>query len=153
MKTYGLPPETKTYGSPHDLAKDPDVDLVVISTRVDRHALVALPSLRAGKDVFCEWPLEKNLTVVKEMVAAAKEGGGKTFVGAQAPMDPLIRKIKALIQEGRVGRVLSSTFVGATDVGGSDQSQDLAYMTDRSVGGNVLTIAVGHSEKDCAALF
>jgi predicted dehydrogenase len=146
IEKYNLPAETKAYGSADDIAADPDVDLVVVSTRVDKHALVALPSLRKGKDVFTEWPMDRNLAVAKEMLAAAKEGGGRTMVGAQAPMSPTIRTIKKLIDDGKIGRVLSATFVGANNMAGTDQSYELGYMLDRPVGGNLLTISFGHCE-------
>ena len=77
IEKYGLGPATKTYGSPADLAADPDVDLVVVSTRVDRHGEVALPSLRAGKAVYCEWPLEANLKKATEMAEAGGPGPGE----------------------------------------------------------------------------
>src|ERR1700721_2391602 len=57
IKAHNLPSSTKAYGSPQDLANDPDVDLVVCSVRVDRHYDAIIPALEAGKDCFCEWPL------------------------------------------------------------------------------------------------
>jgi predicted dehydrogenase len=146
IEKYDLPAETKAYGSPEDLAADPNVDLVVVSTRVDRHALVALPSLKKGKHVFTEWPMDRNLAVAKDMLAASQEGGGRTFVGIQAPMAPAIRTLQGLIADGKIGRVLSSTFVASVDMAGYDQDRELGYMLDREIGGNLLTIAFGHSE-------
>src|ERR1700712_4315373 len=52
---YELPDTTKAYGNPEDIANDPEVDLVVANTRVDKHAEVLLASLKRGKDVFSEW--------------------------------------------------------------------------------------------------
>ncbi|RYP43852.1 hypothetical protein DL768_009632 [Monosporascus sp. mg162] len=60
IKTFHLPSETRAYGSPDDLAADPDVQLVICSTRVDKHYETSLPSVKAGKDVFVEWPLAEN---------------------------------------------------------------------------------------------
>ena len=54
IAAFGLPSETRAYGNPDDLAGDEDVDLVVCNTRVDRHYETILPSLAAGKSVFCE---------------------------------------------------------------------------------------------------
>jgi predicted dehydrogenase len=144
VKAYSLPDSTKTYGSPEDLANDPDIDLVVVSVRVDKHAEVSLPSLRKGKDVFIEWPLDKDVHVAREMLAAAKEGGGKTFVGLQARQSPIVRKIKSLIDSGRIGKVLSSSFIGAAGNGGGEESVGVRYFTDRKIGGNTFTIAFGH---------
>ena len=39
----------------------PDVDLVAVSVRVPWHYDLVMAGLRAGKPVFCEWPLGANL--------------------------------------------------------------------------------------------
>jgi len=119
---------------------------VVVNTRVDLHAKVLLPSIRKGKDVFCEWPLDRNEAVAREILEAAREGGGKTVVGLQGRFNPVVNKVKCLIEEGRIGKVLSSTLVGMTGNSGADESVKVRYMNERKVGGNILTIHFGHSE-------
>jgi predicted dehydrogenase len=56
-------------------------------------------------------------------------------------------KIKELLAGGRIGKVLSSEVYAA---GGGKHRETLAnslkYFTDRTVGGNVVTIGVGHCE-------
>jgi predicted dehydrogenase len=146
VKAYNLPASTKAYGSPEDLANDPDVDLVVVSVRVDKHAEVALPSLKTGKNVFCEWPMDKDVHVAREMLIATKNGGGKSFVALQGRQSPIVRKIKNLIESGRIGKVLSSSFIGAVGNGGGEESVATKYFTDRNVGGNPFTIGFGHSK-------
>jgi predicted dehydrogenase len=102
-----------------ELAKDPEIDLVVCSVRVDRHLATIRPSLKAGKDVYVEWPLGKSLAEAKELLKLKNEGGvKKAVVGLQARQAPLIKKLKELIQEGRIGEVYSSTWVGQGSVGG-----------------------------------
>lgn len=59
---YSLPSSVKTYGDPPTLAEDRDIDLVVCTTRVDAHYDSIEPSIRAGKGIFCEWPLAENYT-------------------------------------------------------------------------------------------
>lgn len=68
-----------------ELAKDPNIDLVVCSVRVDRHFETIAPSLRAGKDVFVEWPLGKSAAEARELLKLKNEGGVKrAIVGLQA---------------------------------------------------------------------
>jgi|SRR5450432_2893491 predicted dehydrogenase len=51
---HKLNPSTKAYGSPEDIAKDPNVGLIVISVGVSKHYVLAKPALLTGKDVFME---------------------------------------------------------------------------------------------------
>jgi len=144
IEAYDLPTDTKAYGKAEDLANDPNVDLVVVNTRVDKHAEVVLPSVRAGKDVLNEWPLDRNLEVATSLVEAAKQGG-LNLVGLQGRQNPVIQAVKRTIEEGKIGKPLSSTFVGSASNGGAEEGSAVSYFTDREVGGNILTITFGHS--------
>ncbi|KAK9776586.1 hypothetical protein SCAR479_06631 [Seiridium cardinale] len=147
VRAFDLPPETRTYGSPEDLAADPDVQLVVVSTRVDKHYETALPNLKTGKSVYVEWPLAENLARAEELAQLAKEKGVKTVVGLQGRFTPPLIKLRELIASGRIGKVLSSK---VSAFGGAMHRENLTngmrYFTDRKVGGNFLTIGFGHSK-------
>ena len=52
------------------------MDLVVCSVRVDRHFGAIAPALRAGKNVYVEWPLGKNLEEAEELLRLSKAHGG-----------------------------------------------------------------------------
>jgi len=129
-----------------DLAKDKDIDLIVCSVRVDRHLATISPSLKAGKDVFVEWPLGKNLTEAKELLRLKNEGGVKTaVVGLQARQSPIVKKLKQLVDEGRVGKVLSSSWMGQGGNLGPTVQEGYEYLSQREVGGNLVSIHFGHS--------
>jgi predicted dehydrogenase len=89
---YGLP-ANKAYSSADAIAGDPEVDLVVVGVKLPAHRDAALPALKAGKDVFVEWPLALGEAEVEELVQAAKEGGGRTCVGLQARSSSVILKV------------------------------------------------------------
>ena len=146
IAAHGLAPTTKAYGTPEDLAADPNVELVVCSVRVDKHYDALLPALKAGKDAFCEWPLAKDAAQAEELVKVAKEKGVKTVVGLQAGVSPTLLKLKQIVDSGRIGKVLSSTFHGTTTGAGATEWEGLSYMNDRSTGGNLLTIYTVHCE-------
>ncbi|KAK7754966.1 hypothetical protein SLS62_003050 [Diatrype stigma] len=145
IKTYGLPAETRAYGSPQDLAADADVQLVVCCTRVDKHHETILPSIKAGKDVFVEWPFAQNAAKAEELTTASKASGSRTIVGLQGWHVPTTLKLKEIIASGQIGKVFSSDFRAARWV--SDQHSvpsTLSYFADRKVGGNFVTIGFGH---------
>ncbi|KAK1994445.1 oxidoreductase family protein [Colletotrichum falcatum] len=145
IEVYGLPAGTRAYGSPDDLAADPDVDLVVISTRVDQHYNTAMPIARAGKSVYVEWPLAENAGRARELADAARASGARTAVGVQGRFAPALLKVRGLLEEGRIGKVLSSEFRAA---GGTLDREilpaGLKYFTQREIGGNIVTIGFGH---------
>lgn len=141
---FQLPPETRAYGSPDDLADDPEVDLVVCCTRVDTHADLVRPSLKKGKDVYVEWPLARTPEEAEELLELARASGAKTMVGLQGRVSPLTVKVKELLEQGKIGKVLSSrvdAYVGVTSMG---MPMGFGYFFDRKFGGNLFTIEFGH---------
>lgn len=145
IEGYSLPSTTKAYGNPQDLANDPDIDLVVCSTRVDVHYKTIKPSVEAGKDVFVEWPLTSNVQDSEELVRLANQKKIKTMIGLQGRVSPIYLKVKEMIEGGRIGEVLSSSITasGATKYRDSI-GESLTYFFDRHVGGNLFTIYIGH---------
>jgi len=149
IQDFDLPSTTKAYGGPEELAKDGDIDLVVCSVRVDKHGEVLMPILRSssfkGKVVYSEWPLGRDLAEAREMLEAAEGNGMKHVVALQARASPVVRKVKEVIESGRVGKLLSSVWTGAAFNGGGREMESMRYTQDKSVGGNVMTIHGGHS--------
>ncbi|KAK0109430.1 hypothetical protein ONS95_002124 [Cadophora gregata] len=155
IEKHGLPGSVKAYGRPEDVAADPSISLVVCNTRVDRHFSTVKPSIIAGKDVFVEWPLEKNLEIAKEMSELAKKHGGRTIVGLQGRYSEPVVKVRELVWGkgggvgevggGRVGKVLGSTLFAALGNSGRTERKNVRYFLDREVGGNTLSIHFWHA--------
>ncbi|KAK8091310.1 NAD-P-binding protein [Apiospora phragmitis] len=144
IKLHGLPESTKAYGNAEDIANDPNVDLVVCSTRVDQHKECIVPSLKAGKDVYVEWPLGKSLADAEEIVSSRKQAA-LAVVGLQGRHASIISTIKEFIASGKLGDVLSSTWSGYGVMGGDVAQEAIAYFADKSVGCNLLTVHSGHA--------
>ena len=91
----------------------------------------------------------------QELSALAKEKGIKTVVGLQGRVSPFVQRIKSVVEEGRIGKILSSSI---TACGGSSTRDSLperlGYFTQKSVGGNMVTIGFGHRKfpDSCAFL-
>jgi predicted dehydrogenase len=147
IKTYNLAPETKPYGNPGDLAKDPDVDFVVCNTRVDKHYETTLASIKAGKDAYIEWPIGSDLAQIRELVAAAEESRARVAVGLQGRWAPPVLKLKEIVERQELGKILSSEVraYGGTK-GRGVLPVGLKYFAERKVGGNPITIGFGHGE-------
>ncbi len=142
---YKLPPTTRTYGSPTDLAGDPEVDLVVISVAVGYHYQLAKPVLQAGKDVYVEWPLAANVKQAKELAELAKEKGVRVIVGAQTRASPAVVKLRELLRDtSTIGKITSSSVVASLGAPAKLWPTSGAYALDLRSGGNTLTIRFGH---------
>ena len=126
------------------LVTQPDIDMVVVTVKVPHHRKLVSAALAAGKAVYCEWPLGRDLDDARAMAALAADQGVRTIVGLQARQAPAIEFVQQLLRDGYVGEVLSTTMVGMS-IPGDAVVQPNAYMLDRTNGANVLTIAVGHS--------
>jgi predicted dehydrogenase len=134
-----------TVFSDHEqLVGQPDIDVVAVTVKAPHHRELVSAALAAGKAVYCEWPLGRDLDDARAMAALAAEQSVRTVVGLQARQAPAIEFIQELLIDGYVGEVLSTTMVGMS-VSGDVVGQPNAYMLDKSSGANVLTIAVGHS--------
>ncbi len=131
----------------HDLEEmvaSPEIDLVVVSVRVPKHHELVMPALRAGKAVFCEWPLGATLAEAEEMANLARERELPTAVGLQARSDPGIRYARDLIAQGYVGEVLTANLSVMTQAA-LERGPGRIWQAARENGANPLTIAGGHA--------
>ncbi|MEX2116133.1 MAG: bi-domain-containing oxidoreductase [Bacteroidota bacterium] len=80
------------------ILNDPTIDLVVIGTRHDSHAELALRALQAGKHVFVEKPLATDTGGLEKIVRFYDEFKGKNapllMVGFNRRFSPYAREIK-----------------------------------------------------------
>ncbi|MEN4476296.1 Gfo/Idh/MocA family oxidoreductase [Mycolicibacterium cosmeticum] len=70
----------------------PEVDLVVVAVKVPEHEQIVSDALTAGKMVFCEWPLARNLSEAEALEGVCPRTAGAhayRFAGRPAPADPL----------------------------------------------------------------
>src|SRR5438309_8333710 len=132
------------YSDHEQLVAQPDIDMVAVTVKAPHHRELVSAALAAGKAVYCEWPLGRDLDDARAMAALAAKQRVHTVVGLQARQAPAIEFVRELLRDGYVGRVLSTTMVGLS-VPGDVVGQPNAYMLDKANGANVLTIAVGHS--------
>lgn len=86
----------------HEILKDPEVDMVIVTTRHNLHARMVLETLKAGKSVFVEKPLclnSEELEEIKSACDAAPEGVTLT-VGFNRRFSPFATKLKQLVGDG-----------------------------------------------------
>ena len=72
-------------------------------------------------------------------------GVKKAVVGLQARQAPIVKKVKELVDSGKIGKVSSSTLAGYAGNSSESTSQAVEYIGCREVGGNLVTNHFGHA--------
>lgn len=83
------------------------LDAVHVVTDDNRHFAPTMAALEAGLDVFVEKPLSHDLQEARQMVAAAAATGRKLMVGHILRFDTRCAAVKASIDRGELGQVVS----------------------------------------------
>lgn len=130
---------------PAELAEAPGAHLIVVSVKVPAHAAIVRAAIAAGKAVLCEWPLAIDASEAADLATLAEARGVPLFVGLQARMVAEIRQIKALIADGAIGEVQSSSVLAAvgTPWNGLTDSRR-TYLNDSVNGATMRSIPLGH---------
>ena len=86
----------------HEILKDPEVGVIIITTSHNLHAKMVIESLEAGKSVFVEKPLCLKPEELSEIIAAYKKADKSVTltVGYNRRFSPYAVKLKQLIGDG-----------------------------------------------------
>lgn len=87
-----------------NMLENENVDVVIICTLSGLHAGMAKISLIAGKHVILEKPMTLSLKDADEINQLAKANQLKVVVCHQMRFKPIMRKIKQVIDEGKIGK-------------------------------------------------
>lgn len=101
-RRHGVP---KFYSDATLLINDPDVNAVYIATPPDTHAKYAIEAMKAGKAVYVEKPMARNIAECEEMNRVSEETGQPLFVAYYRRRLPSFLKIKEMIDTGEIGKV------------------------------------------------
>lgn len=114
------------------------VDLAVVASPSDQHAIVLLPLLYAGVPTFIEKPVVIDMRDVEAIAQIA--GNAPTQVGCVLRFLPSLRQMRNWIDEGRLGRVVRSSFEVGQYLPDWRPAQDYraSYSADSERGGGVV---------------
>ncbi|MEU5059582.1 MULTISPECIES: Gfo/Idh/MocA family oxidoreductase [unclassified Streptomyces] len=99
---FGIP---RAYGDWSSLAEDEDVDVVYVATPHSAHRAAAGLCLEAGRAVLCEKAFTLNSREAEELVTLARSRGLFLMEAMWMYCHPLIRRLKALVDDGAIGEV------------------------------------------------
>ncbi len=90
-----------------EIADDPTIDAVVVTTPDHWHALIAIACMKKGKHVYCQKPMSLGVSEGQEMVRVAKKMGVTFQVGSQQRSASEFRVAAEWIRNGYLGACTS----------------------------------------------
>lgn len=85
--------------------QDPEVEGVLICAPAALHAELIMEAARAGKNVFCEKPLDYSVEKMKEALKVVEECGVKLQIGYNRRFDHNHNAVHRMVTEGKIGEV------------------------------------------------
>ena len=99
--------ECECFTEASGLLRRKDVDAVFITTPDYLHESTAVAALKARKHVFVDKPLATTVAGCMNIVRAARRSKKLLYMGFNMRFDPVVQKMKALVDDGVLGRVFS----------------------------------------------
>ena len=104
-QTHNIP---RWYTDAQNLVTDPDIHAVYIATPPSTHATYAIMALNAGKAVYVEKPLATHYDDCIRINRVAAAQGQPCFVAYYRRYLPYFQRVKEIIANGTIGRVLTA---------------------------------------------
>ncbi|MDR2916598.1 MAG: Gfo/Idh/MocA family oxidoreductase [Tannerella sp.] len=126
----------RTYTDASQLINDPEVNIVYIATPPGSHKKYAIEALSAGKPVYVEKPMAMNYSECMEMVEAAEKNNQKLFVAYYRRALPYFLKIKQLLDDNIIGKVIAVDIKYIRPEGDADRKPEhQSWHLNRTIGG------------------
>ncbi len=132
----GIEKVTKDY---KEIIDDPEIQAVLICSSTDTHAPISIETINAGKHVFCEKPIDHDVTKIHQVIDALKGKNLKYQVGFNRRFDHNFKAVQAAVAAGKIGdpQIIKITSrdpepPAPADVAGSDGM--VRYMSSHDFG-------------------
>jgi predicted dehydrogenase len=115
-------------------------DAVFVTNPTVFHVPFSLKALESGCHVFVEKPLAADIDGVSRLAVAAEERGRVVYTGYHLRFHPILRAIRSLVSEGRIGRPLSARLSVGQYLPDwhPDEDYRAGYAARRELGGGVI---------------
>jgi len=140
-KSFDIP---HAFADPQELIEHPEVDLVAVLPPAPEHAALSRKAIRAGKDVYSEWPLTTSTKDSEELLSLAEAASVGHLVGLQRRIGESARYLKDLLASGYIGDLRSVRMQVSMDYFGPVRTPALEWSLPAANFSHVLSIYGGH---------
>ncbi len=124
------------YTDAQSLIADPQVNAVYIATPPSSHATYAIMAMKAGKPVYVEKPLAASYMDCQRVMRISAQTGIPCFVAYYRRCLPYFNKVRNLINEGTIGKVINVQIRFSVPPRDLDyNSTDLPWRVQRDIAG------------------
>ena len=102
---------SKWYSDATQLIKDPEINAVYVATPPSTHEEYAMMAMKAGKYVYVEKPFTMDASSARRIAETSKALNMKVCVAHYRRQMPLFKKIRQLLDDSYIGKVLTIRLV------------------------------------------
>ena len=120
------------------LKENPDIG--VIANETSLHTPIAIKLAKEGLDLFLEKPLSNSLKDIEKLRAIVKKNKLITQMGCNLRFHPCIKKIKNLIEQQKIGKIISAQVQCCSYLPDYHRWEDYrkSYAARKNLGGGVI---------------
>ncbi|PIE32944.1 inositol 2-dehydrogenase [candidate division KSB3 bacterium] len=96
----GIP---KAVGDHQEIMSDPDIDAIFICSSTDTHSQMIIEGAESGKHIFCEKPIDHDLSRIDQALDAVEKAGVKLQIGFNRRFDPNFKRAQESVAAGDLG--------------------------------------------------
>ena len=118
------------------LKENPDIGIIANETSL--HIPIAIKLAEEGLDLFLEKPLSNSLKDVEKLRAIVKKNKLITQIGCNLRFHPCIKKIKSLIEQQKIGKIISAQVQNYSYLPDHIEDYRKSYAGRKDLGGGVI---------------
>ncbi len=86
-----------------EILSNPDIDAVLICSSTDTHSVLICQAARARKHIFCEKPIDYDLSRIDRALDTVQKAGVKLQIGFNRRFDPNFARVRKAVANGEIG--------------------------------------------------
>ena len=129
-----------------DLLNDPEIEGVIVTTPNDAHAEPILEAAARGKAIYVDKPIAHTIEEAIKIERACRDAGVVLSVGHSARRLQGNRKIKEIMDQGKLGKLVMAECNFSNDRSLELTPDKWRWYKEKSPGGPLIQLAVHHTD-------